>query len=191
VNLSAKQFQAVDLVSRLKASVQAAGLQPGDLELELAELEVMSRYDQTVPVTQALREAGFKVALDDFGLGLATTEHVRGLGVHTLKIDRSYLGGNPQHGGSAAIVQYAIELAAILGIDVVAEGVETPTELDALRHLSCPMGQGFYFSRPVPGEEIAQLLARGAAGRGDWWAGAAPASTRRRRGSGTAVAAGS
>lgn len=191
VNLSAKQFLAPDLVSRLKASVLAAGLQPGDLELELAELEVMSRYDQTVPVTQALREAGFKVALDDFGLGLATTEHVRGLGVHTLKIDRSYLGGNPQHGGSAAIVQYAIELAAILGIDVVAEGVETPTELDALRHLSCPLGQGFYFSRPVPGDEIAQLLARGAAVRGDWWAGAAPASTRRRRDSGKAVAAGS
>lgn len=191
VNLSAKQFLAPDLLSRLKASVTAAGLTPGDLELEFAELEVMSRYDQTVPVTQALREAGFKVALDDFGLGLATTEHVRGLGVHTLKIDRSYLGGNPQHGGSAAIVQYAIELAAILGIDVVAEGVETPSELDSLRHLSCPLGQGFYFSRPVPNDEMAQLLAKGAAARGGWWAGSAPPSTRRRRDSGKAVAAGS
>ncbi len=189
VNLSSKQFLAPDLVERLRTAVDAAGLAPGDLELELAELDVMSRYDQAVPVTQALRDAGFRVALDDFGLGLATTEHVRGLGIQTLKIDRSYLGGNPQHGGSAAIVQFAIELAAILGIDVVAEGVETPSELEALRHLGCPMGQGFYFSRPVPADDIARLLAGGAATKGDWWAGAAPASTRRRRDSGATVPA--
>lgn len=185
VNLAPTQFLAADLVSRLQAAIAAAGLTPGDLELELAELEVMSRYDEVLGVSRALREAGFRVALDDFGLGLATTEHVRGLGVDTLKIDRSYLGGNPQHGGSAAIVQYAIELAAILGIDVVAEGVETPSELEVLTRMGCALGQGFLFSRAVPADEFQQLLA--AAGSGTtWWAGAAPAATRRRRDSGVA-----
>ncbi len=184
VNLSTRQFLAPDLLSRLTAAVTAAGIDAGDLELEIGELEAMGQFDAAVEVTQALRGAGFKIALDDFGLGLATTEHVRGLGVHTIKIDRSYLGGNPQHGGSAAIVQYAIELAAILGIDVVAEGVETLSELEALRHLSCPMGQGFYFSRPVPPDEFLQLLERGATSSRDWWAGAAPPTVRRRRDSG-------
>lgn len=184
VNLSPRQFLAPDLVPRLTAAVTAAGLTPGDLELELAELDVMSRFDDAVVVTRALREAEFKVALDDFGLGLATTEHVKALGVHTVKIDRSYLGGNPQHGGSAAIVQYAIELAAILGIDVVAEGIETMRELEALRHLTCPMGQGFLFSRAVPADELLTLLALDAQGGADWWAGSAPASTRRRKDSG-------
>jgi predicted signal transduction protein with EAL and GGDEF domain len=184
VNLSASQFLDPDLVARLGAAVRAAGLAPGDLELELAELDVMSRFDEAVAVTRALRDAEFKVALDDFGLGLAATEHVRTLGVHTVKIDRSYLGGNPQRGGSAAIVQYAIELAAILDIDVVAEGVETERELEALRHLTCPLAQGFLFSPAVPADVFLNLLERDATGGTEWWAGAAPASTRRRRDSG-------
>lgn len=181
VNLSSAQFLSPDLVARLTAAVHAAGLDAGRLELEMAELDVMADVERTVEVSQALRAAGFRVALDDFGLGLATTEHIRALGVHTLKIDRSYLGGNPQHGGSAAIVQYAIELAAILGIDVVAEGIETPSELQSLETLGCPAGQGFYFSRAVPDDELLALLRRDAAGDRGWWAGAAPSSTRRRR----------
>ncbi len=189
VNLSLPQFLAPDLVTQLTGAVGDAGLVPGDLELEVAELDAMANFERAVEVSAALRRAEFKVALDDFGLGLATTEHIRALGVHTLKIDRSYLGGNPQHGGSAAIVQYAIELAAILGIDVVAEGIETPSELQALKALGCPLGQGFLFSRAVPSEALLQLLARDAAGGTDWWAGTAPASERRRRASGGAVPA--
>lgn len=188
VNLSASQLLAADLVSHLTTVVQEAGVEPGDLELEIAELDVMGHYDRAVDICQALRHAEFKIALDDFGLGLATTEHLRALGVHTLKIDRSYLGGNPQHGGSAAIVQYAIELAAILGIDVVAEGIETSSELQALRKMSCPFGQGFYFSRAVPPDEMLGLLQSDASGGTDWWAGAARTTARRRRGSDAAVA---
>jgi PAS domain S-box-containing protein len=184
VNLSAKQLQARDLVSQLTTAVRGAGLEPGDLELEIAELDAMSRFDVAVEVSQALRQAEFKVALDDFGLGLATTEHIKQLAVHTLKIDRIYLGGNPQQGGSVAIVQYAIELAAILGIEVVAEGIETHTELQTLRKLGCAMGQGFLFSRPVPPDDMLALLKHDATGGTDWWAGAAPPTARRRRDSG-------
>lgn len=189
VNLSTSQFLTPDLVPRLTAAVQEAGIEPGDLEVEVSELDVMAHFDRAVEVSQALRQAEFKVAIDDFGLGLAATEHIRALGVHTLKIDRSYLGGNPQHGGSAAIVQYAIELAAILGIEVVAEGIETPSELQALKQLSCPLGQGFLFSRAVPSEDLLRLLELDATGDTDWWAGSAPPTSRRRRDSDTAVAA--
>jgi EAL domain-containing protein (putative c-di-GMP-specific phosphodiesterase class I) len=189
VNLSSSQLLAPDLVTRLTTAVRDAGVEPGDLELEIAELDAMANFDRAVQISQALRAAEFKVALDDFGLGLAATEHIRALGVHTLKIDRSYLGGNPQHGGSAAIVQYAIELAAILGIEVVAEGIETPSELQALKKLSCPLGQGFLFSRAVPADDLLRLLELDASAGTDWWAGTAPGSARRRRGSDTAVPA--
>ncbi len=175
MNLLARQFLEPDLLDRLDAATRAAGLEHGDLELEIAEMEAMSHYERAVEVTRALRAAEFKVALDDFGLGLAATEHIRALGVHTLKIDRAYIGGNPQQAGSSAIVQYAVELAAILGIDVVAEGVETPTELDTLRMLNCPMAQGFLFSRPITGDEMLALLQRSDATPAGtaWWAGAA------------------
>ncbi len=185
VNLLARQFLAPDLVPRLVEAVTGAGAAPGDLELEIAELEAMAHYDQAVEVSRALRAAGFKVALDDFGLGLASTDHLRGLAVHTLKIDRAYIGSGPhQQGGSSAIVQYTLELAALLGLDVVAEGIETPAELEALKGLGCPLGQGFLFSRAVPADEMLVLLQRdtGAAAP-DWWARAQPPSALRRRGS--------
>lgn len=183
VNLLARQFLEADLLERLDAATSAAGLDPGDLEIEIAEMEAMSHYERTVEVTRALRAGEYKVALDDFGLGLAATEHIRALGVHTLKIDRAYIGGKQHQGGSSAIVQYAVELAAILGIDVVAEGVETPTELDALRALNCPMAQGFLFSRPITGDELLALLQRTDATPAGttWWAGQQPVTQRRRR----------
>ncbi len=189
VNLLAKQFLAPDLVPQLTAAVTAAGLHPGDLEIEVSELEAMTHYDRLVEVSRALRAAEFKLALDDFGIGLAVTEHIRGLAVHTIKIDRTYIGGHHRQGSSPAIVQYAVELAAILGIDVVAEGVETPTELEVLKRLGCPLGQGFLFSRPVPQHEVLDLLRRDAAAAGaDWWASQQPEAARRRRASGAGPA---
>ena len=183
VNLLARQFLEADLLDRLDAATRGAGLEHGDLEVEITEMEAMTHYERAVEVSRTLRDAEFKVALDDFGLGLAATEHIRALGVHTIKIDRAYLGANPLVSGSSAIVQYAVELAAILGIDVIAEGVETPTELDALRALSCPMAQGFLFSRPITGDEMLALLQRSDATPAGtpWWAGAQPATQRRRR----------
>jgi EAL domain-containing protein (putative c-di-GMP-specific phosphodiesterase class I) len=183
VNLLARQFLEPDLIDRLDAATRSAGLDHGDLEVEIAEMEAMSNYDRAVEVTRALRAAEFKIALDDFGLGLAATEHIRALGVHTLKIDRAYIGGTQEQAGSSAIVQYAVELAAILGIDVVAEGVETPTELDTVRTLGCPLVQGFLFSRPIAADEMLALLQRSDATPAGtaWWAGGQPESTRRRR----------
>ena len=91
VNLLARQFLEPDLLDRLDAATRSAGLEHGDLEVEIAEMEAISNYDRAVEVTRALRDAEFKIALDDFGLGLAATEHIRALGVHTLKIDRAYM----------------------------------------------------------------------------------------------------
>jgi predicted signal transduction protein with EAL and GGDEF domain len=184
VNLLARQFQEPDVVARLGGATAAAGLTPDDLEVEISEIDAMANLDRVSALSHELRDAGFRVALDDFGHGLAATEHIRAIGVHTLKIDRAYIGGAPQApAGSSAIVQYAVELAAILGLDVVAEGVETPSELDTLRTLNCPFGQGFLFSRPITSDETLALLQRSdatAAGTA-WWAGAQPSTQRRRR----------
>jgi predicted signal transduction protein with EAL and GGDEF domain len=184
VNLLARQFAEPDVVARLAAATAAAGLAHGDVEVELSEIDAMAHLDRATELAQALRQAEFKVALDDFGHGLAATEHIRALGVHTLKIDRAYIAGGPHApSGSSAIVQYAVELAAILGLDVVAEGVETPSELDTLRTLHCPLAQGFLFSRPISGDEMLALLqtSDAAAAGTAWWAGAQPSSSQRRR----------
>lgn len=188
VNLAGRQFLARDAVEQLQAAVRDAGLAAGDLEIEMAELDVMSQFERAVEASRKMREAGFRVTLDDFGLGLATTEHIRALGAQTLKIDRSYLGGNPHRGGSIAIVQYAIELGAVLGIAVIAEGVETPTELQRLRMLGCPLAQGFLFSRAVPSDEMLALMRRVPGDASDWWSGPVAATLRRRRDSDASMA---
>ncbi len=190
VNLLARQFLSPALIDELSGAVNGAGLHPRDVEVEISEMEAMTHFDRLVDISAALHAAEFKVALDDFGMGLATTEHIRALAVDTLKIDRSYIGGSQSNGRSSAIAQYAVELAAILGIGVVAEGIETPTELDVLRRLGCPLGQGFLFSRPVPSAEFLALLERDAgATAAPWWSGPQSETVRRRRGSsGVAIA---
>ena len=190
VNLLARQFLQPDLLDRLDAATSAAGLRHGDLEVEISEMEAMSHLERAVEVSQALRGAEFKVALDDFGLGLAATEHIRALGVHTIKIDRAHIGGNPLAAPTSAILQYSVELAAILGIDVIAEGVETPTELDRVRAVGCPMAQGFLLSRPVSAEDMLALLRHSDATPAGtaWWAGAQPSTHRRQRDSDPAAA---
>ncbi len=136
----------------------------------------MTHFEQAVEVSRALRAAAFKVALDDFGLGLASTEHIRQLAVHTLKIDRAYIGGGPHQGGSSAIVQYAVELAAILGIDVVAEGVETPDRARGAEAARLPVGTGLpVLARRAGRRDAGPAAARREPGDADWWAGPQPA----------------
>ena len=176
----ARQFLAPDLVSQLtRGGDRRAGLARADLEVEIGELEAMTHYERPSRCRRRIARAPeFKVALDDFGLGLAATEHIRGLGVHTLKIDRSYIGGNPasrrQRRRSCSTRS---NWRRSCGIDVVAEGVETPTELDALQQLELPARPGVPTSRaPCPPTSCSQLLQRDAAApAADWWAGAAAA----------------
>ena len=155
VNLSARQFAEGDLATRVREILDEAGLEAGALELEITESTVMDLSERGVDRLRQLRDLGVRLVLDDFGTGYSSLAYLRRLPLDALKIDRSFvlaLGG--EH-ADVAIVQAVIDLAHGLGIDVVAEGIETAEQLAVLRRLGCDRGQGYLFARPLPVAEMA------------------------------------
>jgi EAL domain-containing protein (putative c-di-GMP-specific phosphodiesterase class I) len=112
---------------------------------------------------QRLRDLGIKFSIDDFGTGYSSLSYLQQFSYDTLKIDRSFIAGmGDRESGGAAIVQTIVALASMLRMNVVAEGVETPGQLERLRQIGCPQAQGFWFSRPVDQAGAELLLAAGA-----------------------------
>ena len=159
VNLSARQFAESSLISNVAAILDHAGLEPGCLELEITESVVMDQSEASVERLRGLRALGVKLVLDDFGTGYSSLSYLRRLPLDTIKIDRSFVSGlggaDPADG---PIVQAVIALAHGLGIDVVAEGIETEAQLGSLRGLACDRGQGYWFARPLPDVAMETLL---------------------------------
>ena len=159
VNLSARQFAESSLISNVAAILDHAGLEPGCLELEITESVVMDQSEASVERLRGLRALGVKLVLDDFGTGYSSLSYLRRLPLDTIKIDRSFVSGlggvDPADG---PIVQAVIALAHGLGIDVVAEGIETETQLASLRDLACDRGQGYWFARPLPDLSMEAML---------------------------------
>jgi Amt family ammonium transporter len=166
VNLSARQFAESSLVSKVAAILDHAGLEPGCLELEITESVVMDQSEASVERLRGLRALGVKLVLDDFGTGYSSLSYLRRLPLDTIKVDRSFVSGlggvDPADG---PIVQAVIALAHGLGIDVVAEGIETAAQLASLRELDCDRGQGYWFARPLPDLAMEALLADSPGGR--------------------------
>ncbi|MEO5964279.1 MAG: EAL domain-containing protein, partial [Candidatus Limnocylindrales bacterium] len=165
VNLSARQFAQADLVPNVAAILDHAGLDPACLELEITESVVMDQSEASVERLRGLRALGVKLVLDDFGTGYSSLAYLRRLPLDTITVDRSFVSGLGVDGRDAAvdapIVQAVISLAHGLGIDVVAEGIESASQLECLRDLACDRGQGYYFARPLPPEELEALLGAG------------------------------
>ncbi len=158
VNLSARQFAKSDLVDRVSATLVETGLDPGALELEITESVVMDQSEASIERLQALRRLGVKLVLDDFGTGYSSLSYLRRLPLDTIKIDRSFVSGLGSDAADLPIAQAVISLAHGLGIGVVAEGIETTTQLECLRSLGCDRGQGFAFARPLPSEQLDALF---------------------------------
>ncbi len=156
VNLSCKQFIQPTLVEQVLDILQESGLDPCSLKLEITESVVMERGDYAMRVLEQLSKAGIELSLDDFGTGYSSLSYIHRFPVSALKIDQSFIKriGGEQNG---EIVRAVVALARNLGLEVVAEGIETVVQLDQLRALGCEQGQGYYFSEPV-GEESATLL---------------------------------
>jgi len=151
VNLSARQFLDPRLAAEVEEAVLQAGLPPGSLKLELTESTVMRDAQAAAAVLRRLRALGIQIYLDDFGTGYSSLSHLHQLPLDGLKIDRSFVRGSVD----APVVQTILALAHGLGVGVVAEGIEEPAQLAALRALGCRLGQGFLFSRPVePGSVV-------------------------------------
>ncbi len=160
VNLSAAQFTAGNLIEVVSDALEASGLPPGALELELTESAILLDRKKTVAVLRSLKDMGVKIALDDFGTGYSTLEYLREFPVDTLKIDKIFatdVSGDPMAGALTASI---IAMGHALGLRVVAEGVETEAQLAFFRAHGCDELQGFLISRPLPEREFAQQLAR-------------------------------
>jgi len=160
VNLSARQLDDPELVWRLGAAVRAGADEPGVLCLEVTERSVSQRPEVARRQLGALRELGIKVAIDRFGAGACPTSTIERLPVDMLKIDRSLVSGLGPGPGERESVGAAVALGHTLGLDVVAEGVETDSQLEQVRALGCDGAQGFLFSAAIPGAGVDELLAR-------------------------------
>ncbi len=148
VNLSPRQLDDRDLPDVVSQALADAGLPAGSLALELTESAVLAGSDNH-RVLDVLRDQGVRLFLDDFGTGYSSLTHLSQLPIQAVKIDRSFVTGLPGNRRDAALVSSMVHLGADLGLDVVAEGVETTAQLQALRDLGCPQVQGFLFDRPA------------------------------------------
>ena len=160
VNVSPLQLRQSDFVHEVASTLVETGLPGTSLCLELTESAVMEDPSFAAASFAALRELGVKVAIDDFGTGYSSLALLRTLPVDLLKVDRSFLAELDQD-GSARVVAAVVGLGQALGLDVVAEGVETREQVTELVRLGCPMAQGYLFSRPLSPEQLESLADRG------------------------------
>ncbi len=161
VNLSARQFQQADLVDVVVRIVRETGLDPQYLEFEITESIAMKDPEYTGRVLKAFKKIGVQISIDDFGIGYSSLSSLKSFPLDSLKIDRSFIQDLNTDPIDAAIATALIALGHRLNMRVVAEGVETEEQLRTLLALDCDMMQGHYFCRPVPPDELGELLARG------------------------------
>jgi EAL domain-containing protein (putative c-di-GMP-specific phosphodiesterase class I) len=160
-NLSPRQLWSAQLAKKITDKLSDAGVDPRDVVVEITESTAMADPDRTQRVLQELHAWGLSIAIDDFGTGYSSLARLKHLPVDILKIDRSFISGVDRDTDSGRMVEAMIQLAGGLGMQPVAEGIETAEELAFLKQAGCSRGQGFLFSRPVPADEIPGLVARG------------------------------
>lgn len=158
VNLSAHHLLDSDLPADVAGALERAGVDAGMLELEITEGTVMANPLRAREVTEQLRDMGVRLAIDDFGIGHSSLGQLAGLPVQVLKIDRSFVSDMTPGSPSGVIARSAVELGRNLGLEVVAEGVETAEAWDELRRLGCDVAQGYFFARPMWAQDIPALM---------------------------------
>jgi EAL domain-containing protein (putative c-di-GMP-specific phosphodiesterase class I) len=161
VNISAMEFRNENFLGGVFAILKDTGLNPTLLELELTESVLMKQPESTASVLQALRAKGVQVAVDEFGTGYSSLSYLQKFSIDALKIDQSFVRRITTAPDETTIVTAVIGMARSLKLRVVAEGVETLKELEFLQAHQCDEAQGYYFSRPIPPEQLAKLLETG------------------------------
>jgi EAL domain-containing protein (putative c-di-GMP-specific phosphodiesterase class I) len=149
VNLSSRQFTQPKLIEQVKEILDDTKLDPRSLKLEITESVVMENIDTATEMLKQLRALGVQLSIDDFGTGYSSLSYLHRFPIDTLKVDRSFVMRMVDNNENIEIVRTILMLAQNLGMDVVAEGVETKEQLALLRKLGCENGQGYFFSRPV------------------------------------------
>jgi diguanylate cyclase (GGDEF)-like protein len=160
VNLSPVQFRSKNLVSTVVSALTASGLVPNRLELEITESVLLLNNEATLATLHQLRGLGVRISMDDFGTGYSSLSYLRSFPFDKIKIDQSFVRGLAEKPESIAIIRAVAGLGASFGITTTAEGVETQEQLDLMRAEGCTEVQGFYYSKPRPAADFAELLFR-------------------------------
>jgi diguanylate cyclase (GGDEF)-like protein len=158
INLSARQLTDPELPRTLEAAIESSRIEPVTVELEMTETALLEETEDPEGCLRKLKEIGVRVVLDDFGTGFSSLGYLRRFPLDAIKLDRSFVEHLTEGSTDATIVRAVVEMAAALGLDVVAEGVETEDQLAAVRALGCDHAQGFYFARPLPAREAAGII---------------------------------
>ena len=162
VNFSARQFKDTDISVLLQNVLKTSHIDGRSLDLEIAEGALLTDPEAAVSKLDEVRDAaGIRLSLDDFGTGMASLTYLRMFNANTIKIDREFIARLPEDREARGVVRSIIGLAKEMGANTIAEGPETPEQVRFLRSSGCDAAQGFYFSRPVPAEEFAELLRQG------------------------------
>ncbi len=158
VNLSSRQFIQHDLGMKVARALKNSGLSPEYMELELTESIVMRNVSETITALNNFKEMGICISVDDFGTGYSSLNYLKRFPLDTLKIDRTFVKDIPGNEDDVTITTAIIVMAKSLGLDVVAEGVETEDQLEFLRQQGCNKAQGYLFSEPLPADKMADML---------------------------------
>lgn len=153
VNISPKQFKQETFSHQIKQILDKYGVHPNALEVEITE-SAMTNMRETLSVLNDLKEIGVVISIDDFGTGYSSLSYLKRYPIDIIKIDQSFIRDIETDTKNAAIARTIIQLAHNLGMEVIAEGVEKLKQVDFLKEAKCQKAQGFYFSRPVPIDEI-------------------------------------
>jgi EAL domain-containing protein (putative c-di-GMP-specific phosphodiesterase class I) len=159
VNVSSRQFRDGDLVETVAQVLAATGLEPSRLELEVTESLLMEDVSRTAIVLERLQLLGVRIALDDFGTGYSSLSYLKRFPFGVLKIDRSFVNDIIDNPDDGALCEAIIQMAHVLKLRVVAEGVETAEQLEYLVARGVDLVQGYYYSRPLPAAEFLRYLA--------------------------------
>src|ERR1039458_3621658 len=154
VNISARQFRQPDFVEQVRAALYRSGANPQNLKLELTESMLLENIEEVIVKMTDLKSNGLRFSLDDFGVGYSSLSYLKRLPFDQLKIDISFVRDILSDASSGAIAQTVVSLSQVMGLSVIAEGVETEGQRDFLIRLGCRAFQGYLFSRPLPLDEF-------------------------------------
>jgi EAL domain-containing protein (putative c-di-GMP-specific phosphodiesterase class I) len=160
VNVSSRQLVADDFVSIVREAIDSAKITPDQLEIEITESALIASFEDSNQKLQALRDIGVQLSLDDFGTGFSSLTYLRSLPVETLKIDKTFIDEIVSDPVQLQFISSIVNMAHVLRLTVVAEGVETEEQLQALIRSQCDFIQGYIVSRPVPEKEAILFLDR-------------------------------
>lgn len=150
VNLSVSQLTDAGLVDHLDGVLRQSGLDPAQLVLEITEGMLLADTEERIGELHRLKRLGVRLAIDDFGVGYSSFNYLRRLPVDTLKLDRAFVARLEKNAGDRTVARAIIELGGTIGLQVIAEGIETEAQRAILFDLGCTIGQGFLFGQPAP-----------------------------------------